>query len=102
MTVDRLPFVQTSLAGSGHSFWSVTSSGNEFTDAKLGREYAMAYLEFEATNKDGSILSTIFHHMQHVEQGTIERHFLFTIASALETALENPWFIDALRYRKVC
>lgn len=98
--VTDLPFVSADAENGRHSFWSTEPAADQLTAARLGREYALAYLEFEAGNRAGSVLGLVFHDMMRAgDNSLIARHFLYTIASALETALSNPWFVEALRRR---
>ena len=96
-----LPFVTTGNWNERHCFWSVNPSGNDFEDARMGKEYAHAYLEFESDNKAGSVLSIILDDMITAkDRSLVAKHFIYEIASALELALENPWFIEAVKNRR--
>lgn len=100
--VTKLPFVTTRKGNERHCFWTVVpSSGSDVEDARKGKEYALSYLEFEANNKAGSILSIILDDMIKArDRSLVAKHFIYEIASALEVALENPWFIEAVRSKR--
>lgn len=101
MSLNKLKFVRQPK-GSTHCFWSVKSTGSEISDARIGRQYAMSYLEYEESNKGGSLLPLIIRDMCGTEQCIIKQHFLLTLARALDMALQYPDFIDELQDSIIC
>ena len=102
-TINQLEFVSDPKDGTGRNFWTVEKPHDMVHGACLGRLYAINYLEFETANAGSSILCAILNDMATSGPlGPIEKNFLFTLSEALEVALKNPWFVDAIKLRELC
>jgi len=102
-TIDDLQFVHNPEDGTGRNFWCVETPNDMVHGACLGRLYAINYFEFEAENDGPKILCSILKDMATSGPlGSIEKNFIFTVSEALEVALQNPWFVDAIKMRQLC
>jgi len=102
-TIEDLKFVYDPKDGTGRNFWNVEPPHDMVHGACLGRLYAINYLEYETANNGPRILCSILNDMATSGPlGPIEKNFIFTLSEALEVALKNPWFVDAIKMRELC
>ncbi len=102
-TMEDLQFIYDPKDGTGRNFWRVEAPHDMVHGACLGRLYAINYFEYETANDGPKILCSILKDMAASGPlGSIEKNFIFTVSEALEVALKNPWFVDAIKNRKLC